>query len=163
MNGFFMLLGHMLGDYVVQNDWMARWKVAKHPGDRPGRLRNADGAPIFESAEDLATKLYEYDRDLHDWRLGHFACTVHCLCYTLAVWACTCWWMPWWGLVICFAAHWPVDRFRLAGWWMRKVSRQKTFADAFSPPNLPWGVIAVDNVFHLLTLGLIAAAAGQVK
>lgn len=130
MDGFFLLLGHMVGDYVVQNDWMAANKTAWR-----------------DPAKDGPT-----------WRqkvtnTGHLACTAHCLCYTLAVWACSFWWMPWWGLVACFVVHWPVDRFRLAGRWMRNVAGQTAFA---SGPLAPWSVIVVDNTFHMITLGLIA-------
>lgn len=162
MNGFFLILAHLLGDYVLQNDWMAKFKITKHPGKRPGTAYNKDGAPIFD-VEDLATKLWDYDRDLHDWRLGHFACTVHCLLYTLATAACAFWWMPWWGYVIVFGVHWPIDRFGLAGRWMRNVSRQRAFASNFSSPNLPWGVIIIDQCFHLLTFGVVAMLAGQVN
>lgn len=124
MTGFWLLMGHLLGDYVLQNDWMA--------GNKTSRER-----PV----------------------LGHYACTVHCGLYTLAVWLCSWRWMPWWGLVVCFAVHWPVDRFRLAFWWMSRVSGQKAFA---AGPLAPWSVIVVDNVFHLLTLGVIAVLAGAV-
>ncbi|WP_143394018.1 hypothetical protein [Fimbriiglobus ruber] len=92
---------------------------------------------------------------------GHLACTVHCCLYTLAVFACSLWWMPWWGLLVCFAVHWPIDRFRLAGRWMRNVSGQTVFASLPPVGMSPWSVIVVDNTFHLLTLGLIAAASGQ--
>jgi len=112
MESFGLLTGHLIGDYIVQNDWMAANK----------------GMPQ---------------------KVGHLACTVHCLCYTLAVWACSFWWVPWWGLAICFAVHWPIDRWRLAGWWMRNVSGQAGFANG---PLAPWSIIIVDNVFHLATL-----------
>ena len=117
MDGFFLLLGHLLGDYVLQNDWQAANK----------------------------------------WR-SSAACTVHCLLYTLAVWACSFWWLPWWGPVVCFLAHWPIDRFRLAGRWMALVGQER-FATG---PLAPWSIIVVDNVGHLLTLGLIAGMAGRV-
>lgn len=122
MLGLELLLGHLVGDYVVQNDWMA------------GRKGEAG-------------------------RVGHLACTVHCIAYTLACWAFTFAWMPAWGLAVVFLAHWPIDRFRLAGWWMRNVSGQSFFA---SPDNrtFPWSIIVVDNIFHLLTLYAVAVVAG---
>jgi hypothetical protein len=61
--------------------------------------------------------------------------------------------MPWWGLAVCFACHFPVDRWKLAGWWMRNVSGQAVFA---SGALSPWSIVAVDNTFHLLTLFVIA-------
>lgn len=118
MDGFAMLLGHLVGDYIVQNDWMAKNKTKPWVPGPEGRY-------------------------------GHEACTIHCLLYTLAVWAFTWWWMPYWGLAICFAFHWPIDRFRLAKLWMIYVSGQKDFATGLLSP---WSIIVVDNIFHLLTL-----------
>ncbi len=117
MIGFGLLCGHLVGDYIVQNDWMAAGKTQRS-----------------------------------------LPCTVHCLLYTLAVWGCSFWWMPLWGLAVCFAVHWPIDRFRLAAWWMRNVSGQAFFA---SKEHLmfPWSIVVVDNTAHLLTLFGIALAA----
>ena len=117
MDGFLLLLGHMLGDYVLQNDWQAKSKTTS---------------------------------SVH--------CAVHCTLYTLAVWACSFWWMPWWGLAVCWLAHFPVDRFRLARRWMSLVG-QEAFATG---PFSPWSIIVVDNVGHLVVLALIAATAGRV-
>lgn len=159
MTGFWLLLGHLIGDYIVQNDWMAANKANAYPGPRPGSYHPhcfSDGAVgcEFVPCPDRTAGWLSASRS---WRIGHAACTVHCLMYTLAVWSCSFWWMPWWGLVVCFAAHWPVDRLRLAGRWMRNVSGQAGFA---AGPLAPWSVVVVDNVFHLIVLGLIAAAAG---
>ena len=133
MTGFFLLLGHLLGDYVFQNDWMASNKTK----------------PLcWGERYEAGKRTTAYREEL----LGHLTCTVHCLLYTLVVWACSFWWMPWWGLVACFLIHWPVDRFRLAGWWMKNVSGQTAFATG---PLSPWSIILVDNVFHLLTLAVI--------
>lgn len=144
MTGFWLLMGHLIGDYIVQNDWMARCKVAWPPtGPRPANHLKASDS---------------WDEQVATARHGHSACTVHCLLYTLAIWACSFWWMPWWGLVACFVAHWPIDRFRLAGRWMRNVSGQSVFA---SGPLSPWSVIVVDNIAHLVTLGVIASVSGQ--
>lgn len=115
MDGLGLLLGHLVGDYIVQNDWMAANKTQR------------------------------------TW-----PCFVHCVCYTLAVWAFSFWWMPWWGVLACFAFHLPIDRFRLAVWWMVNVSHQKAFATGMLSP---WSIIVVDNTFHLLTLWVILAVA----
>lgn len=123
MIGFELLLAHLVGDYIVQNDWMAKNKV------NPGVFH-----PFYALPGEFT---------------GHLACTVHCLFYTLSVWAFAWYWMPWWGLLLCFAVHWPIDRFRLARKWMENVSGQRDFANGvFSP----WSIIVVDNIFHLLTL-----------
>lgn len=162
MVGFWLLLGHLLGDYILQNDWQATNKTNPHPGSRPGAYRPrgfADartGRQAFEFVAD-PDRVGGWRARRRAWRVGHVACTAHCLLYTLAVWACSFGWMPAWGLVACFAAHWPMDRFRLAKVWMTRASGQTAFA---AGGLAPWSVIVVDNTIHLLTLGLIAAAAG---
>lgn len=142
MDGFCLLLGHLVGDYIVQNDWMAKNKTAPYP-----RRMTAD--PGINTAQEIASENQDWLKGFEAWWLGHLACTVHCACYTLAVWAFTWYWMPWWGLLACFLIHWPVDRFRLANHWMCLVSGQEKFATG---PLSPWSIIVVDNTFHLLTL-----------
>lgn len=115
MDSLGLIVGHLIGDYIVQNDWMAANKVK-----------------------------------------SNVVCLVHCLCYTLAILACSFWWMPWWGLIICFMTHFPIDRWRLAGWWMRNVSGQKAFADG---PLAPWSIIVVDNTMHITMLFVIGISA----
>jgi hypothetical protein len=154
---FGMLLGHLLGDYILQNDWISKRKSAKSPkhlAPRPTRPIDPPDALMPKAALAMAQSLWDDDYKIA--KEASLACTLHCLLYTLAVWACTFWWMPWWGLVVCFAVHWPIDRYRLARWWMEKVSGQETFANAFSRGNLPWGLIIVDNIAHLSTLWVIA-------
>lgn len=140
MDGFGLLLGHLVGDYIVQNDWMAASKAVFAPkGERPAEHLKASDT---------------WDEQLAASKVANLACTTHCLFYTLAVWAFSFWWMPWWGLAVCFAVHWPIDRFRLARWWMVNVSGQSAFATGMLSP---WSIIVVDNTFHLLTLWVIAA------
>lgn len=148
-----ILLGHLFGDYIVQNDWQAKNKTNPHPGPEP-LPENRGLSP--EEVTEHSRKWLTYEADLYNYRLGHLACFVHCWWYTIAVWAGTFLWMPWWGLVACFVLHYPVDRFRLAAWWMKKVSGQEAFATG---PLSPWSIILVDNIFHLLTLyGILVAA-----
>lgn len=150
MNGFGLLLGHLVGDYILQNDWMASNKTNPHPGKNhwpKGPPKLGDGT---------VCEWIDYDCRRERWRTGHVACAVHCTLYTLAVWAFSWQWMPWWGLLACWALHFPVDRFRLASLWMRKVSGQTQFANG---ALAPWSVILVDNVYHLLCLYLIGVIA----
>ena len=133
MESLGLLVGHLVGDYILQNDWMASNKT--NP-----LCRNV--------AYDHSSKTTPFRAEM----MGHLACTVHCLLYTLAVWACSFWWMPWWGLLVCFVTHWPIDRFRLARFWMMRVSGQQAFATG---PLSPWSIIIVDNVAHILTLFVI--------
>lgn len=157
MNWFGLLLAHLVGDYIVQNDWMAANKSNPHPGPEP-KTR-----PVGTSCGEIAGNIFAGVREskaYHErfavWRLGHAACAAHCTAYTLAVWAFSWWWMPWWGLAVCWLAHYPIDRFGLAKLWMKHVSGQAVFAEKMAP----WSIIVVDNTAHLLTLWLIAVFAG---
>lgn len=152
MDGLWLLAGHLIGDYILQNDWMATNKV------NPFRLPKKTTDPGINTVAEQVTDLFETCDEMRRVLTGHLACTVHCFCYTLAVWLCSFWWMPWWGLVACFAIHWPIDRFRLARLWMVNCSGQKAFATG---PLSPWSIIVVDNTFHILTVLLIALACGK--
>jgi hypothetical protein len=111
MIGFGLIVGHLVGDFLVQNDWMARNKTSRTPH-----------------------------------------CFVHCLFYTLAIWAFSFWWMPAWGLAVVFGTHFPIDRWRLARRYMVHISGQKDFATG---PLSPWSIIVVDQVFHLIVLFVV--------
>lgn len=107
-----LILAHLLGDYVLQNDWQARQKTS-----------------------------------------SSVACAVHVLLYTLvhvAVVETFASW-PWWAYVAIAVPHFVVDRWGLAGWWMKNVSGQSRFYSAMSP----WSVVVVDNTFHLLTSAVV--------
>lgn len=147
MESLGLLVGHLLGDYIFQNDWMAKWKLAKAEHTEEECKAFYGGGYGDRRGEYLSSS----------WPLWRpfWACTVHCLLYTLCVWGCSFWWMPWWGLLACFLVHWPIDRWRLAGHWMRHVSGQYEFATG---SMAPWSIIVVDNTFHLLTLFAIGLA-----
>jgi hypothetical protein len=115
MDAFGLLVGHLCGDYLFQDDWQAANKTS-----------------------------------------STMACAVHCTLYTLAVWIWSFWWMPWWGLLLCWLAHFPLDRWRLARRAMR--FRHEGFATGALSP---WSIIVVDNTLHLLTLFGIALLAGR--
>lgn len=155
MVDFGLVLGHLVGDYIVQNDWMAQNKTVLFPTDEPpvadgeiGYIEN--GGRIYGKTSD---RLAWEERCFDGWR-GMVSCVIHCLFYTLSVWLFSFWWMPWWGLLVCFTCHYPLDRYRLAGWWMKNISGQTQFATGILSP---WSIIVVDNIFHLLTLYLISA------
>jgi len=154
MESLGLIVGHLLGDYILQNDWQAKNKANPFAGHYPGRWLSDEGGGAYYPDSQEAADAWQSKRVARNF--GHVACLVHCLLYTLAVWACSFWWMPWWGLALCFAAHFPIDRFRLARLWMIHVAGQKDFATG---PLSPWSIIVVDNTFHLLTLFLIGLAA----
>lgn len=153
LEGFSLLLGHLVGDYIFQNDWMAANKTNPLSGPAPEGFKRwwdmRSEGEVVASLEEFE----KFEKKLTAEFCGHLACTIHCLLYTLAVWLFSFWWMSWWGLLACLLAHWPVDRFRLARKWMEHVSGQKAFANG---PFSPWSIIVVDNIFHLLTLWVIA-------
>jgi hypothetical protein len=160
MIGLELLLGHLVGDYVVQNDWMALNKTHTWPKQQSWvyaartRSRDSYGQPW---SLNVILDVEVYEEAMRKFWLGNLACTIHCLFYTIAVAAFTFGWMPWWGYLACFFIHWPTDRFRLALEWMVQVSGQEKFATG---PLAPWSVIIVDNIWHLLTLYVIARLAG---
>lgn len=145
MEGFGLLVGHMLGDYILQNDWMAAWKTA------PAGYATTEETLWLDVLRGLPDRGTGHVRRLHLWLAWRptVACSLHCLLYTLAVWLCSVWWMPWWGPAAVFAAHWPLDRWRLARWWMTTTGWQTDFVNG---PLAPWSVIVVDNTFHLAVL-----------
>lgn len=151
MESFGLLIGHLLGDYILQNDWMAGWK-----GASGHILTQKEQSRIDMATADERDRVFD---QVHAWSelRPPLACTLHCALYTLAVWLCACWWMPWWGPLVVFATHWPMDRYRLASWWMKNVSGQETFAGGVFAP---WAIIVVDNTIHLLVLFLVGLAAG---
>lgn len=144
----------MIGDYILQNDWMASNKTNPWPGPEPGSsVLHGDCYVYMPAAHEIER---DYAIRFRAWMIGNIACTAHCILYTMSVWACSFWWMPWWGLLVCFVAHWPVDRFRLAGWWMKNISGQKGFATGVMSP---WSIVVVDNVYHIATLFVIGMIA----
>lgn len=156
MESLCILVAHLIGDYLWQNDWMASRKTAPRPGPKPPLPRLPDGSPIHRSVFEHEMELRLWAGANRKWWFGNLACTVHCACYTLAFCLCCFWFMPWWGYLVIFLVHWPIDRYRLAYWWMTNVSEQKSFATG---PLAPWSVIVVDNTFHLITVLVVMACA----
>lgn len=159
MEGFALLIGHLAGDYLFQDDWQAGNKTNPHPGPAPVETPMTGSVAIDTDNMFADIKAHdEWCARWNTWQVGNIACAVHCSLYTFAVWLCSFWWMPWWGLLACWMLHYPIDRFRLARLWMENVSGQKAFATGvFSP----WSIIIVDNTFHLIVLLAIAFGAGR--
>lgn len=148
MDGFYLLIGHLIGDYIVQNDWMASRKSGVPvSAEQEARIATTHGDPRFQVISQVA---------FENSCAAHLTCFAHCICYTLAVWACCFWWInPLWMLVV-FGTHFPIDRWRLARWWMINASGQEQFATGLLSP---WSIIIVDNVFHLIVLAAISLIA----
>jgi hypothetical protein len=119
------IIGHLVGDYLLQNDWMAlnkkKWK---------------NSCPI----NCLEHRILD---------CFNFPCFVHCVLWTLAV----CLFSGWHSIPVIaflFVTHYIQDRTQIIGWWMRlKWKDQSKFAE---PPMAPWSLIVVDNVWHIVTI-----------
>jgi hypothetical protein len=70
MNDFGLLVGHLVGDFLSQSDWMAR------------------------------NKTNSWEKGRRSWWLGHLACLVHCLVYALSVWQFAIWLPWWAVLIV---------------------------------------------------------------
>lgn len=149
MEGFAMLLGHLVGDYILQEDWQARNKGNPWPGREPypQRVWLTAGDTTAEPEGLSEQRAWWKARD--QWRVGHLACTVHCTLYALSCWLFCHAWMPWWAALLVGVAHWPIDRFRLPRLAMERVTNQRAFATG---PCAPWSFVLVDQIWHLLTL-----------
>lgn len=107
----FAIVGHLVGDYLLQNDWMAQNK-----------------------------------------KRATLPCAIHCLLWTGAVIALSGWWVVWWVPIILFLTHFIQDRTTIINRWMHLIGQ-----DGFAKPPLgPWSIIVVDNVWHILTLAVVA-------
>ena len=100
------IIGHLVGDYLLQNDWMALNKKART-----------------------------------------LPCLVHCLIWTICVcsFGGTC--SPV-AFVILLWTHFIQDRTTIIRRWMAFAGQEK-FATGLCSP---WSIIAVDNVWHIVTI-----------
>lgn len=112
-----LLLGHLIGDFLFQTDNMAKHK--------PQNWR---------------------------WMMGHLSLymvtiTIIIVAYgashTLPVW------LPVVAWLFVFGTHVILDRRSFTAWWMRQVK---------ASPDHPWLPIVVDQIFHLITLAIVAQA-----
>lgn len=148
------LIGHLIGDYLLQTDWMALNKKGKLLPPRKQKVTcDTSGDPEIFISGTYTT--------MPGWLRGTAACLTHCLLYTLSIMVCTTvahitfdsplfphW--PWWALLIVFVTHFIQDRTKIVDWWMRlKFKDQSKFCE---PPMAPWSMIVVDNVWHLVIL-----------
>lgn len=107
------LIGHLVGDYLLQNDWIALNK--KKSGSE-----------------------------------GRATCFIHCWIWAGMVCAFAGWWSyPVFALL--FVAHYIQDRTHIITRWMDFIG-QKEFR---AGPCAPWSSIAVDNVWHIVTIWMV--------
>lgn len=131
MTDLFLLLlcGHLVGDWIVQTDWMAREKA--WPPQYQGERR-------------------------WQWWQSVKANQAHCATYhlTMAAFVLPVW--RTWGTVLAFAVSWASHGFIDRRWPVRALMRA-TGSAGFSEQL--WGVIATDQALHLTILALIAVVA----
>lgn len=147
------LIGHLVGDYILQNDWQALNKKNSRPGPKPCWTVDANphDLPGFRAALEARNKaMDEYPAKRRAFWMGRLACLVHCL-----IWAtCVCLFAGWgWAaFAFLFATHFVQDRTGVIRWWMKTVGQEK-FATG---PCSPWSIIVVDNVWHVLQIYTVA-------
>jgi hypothetical protein len=163
-NHIALFIGHLIGDYFLQNDWMA---VTKSQKGEKGHL-----------ACDVHCAIYAFSVALCVWFAGWRIYATHGVLGGLVSWLLA------WG--IAFVTHWPIDRWGLAGKWMNlygqttldkldsihvrsyKGSTGVTDLDGVEiyagPRHLFWApvYIAVDNTMHLLLMWLLFSWAGEI-
>ena len=89
-NSIALIVGHLIGDYVLQNDWMAV--------NKPQRGWKGRGACMLHCV------IYSF-------------CIALCVC--LDGWKAVADWPTFWTAVgIAFVTHYPIDRWGLTGQWM---------------------------------------------
>jgi len=129
MTGLAILVGHLVGDYLWQNDWMANRKVYKK--DDPlthSRLPCLVHVFLYTLATALAV-------EVTNALLGNEA-------------------WPWWAWAIIAGTHYPMDRYRLAARYMDFAGQRK-----FRENLGPWSLFIVDNSIHIVTSWAVALAA----
>lgn len=119
------IVGLLVGDYLLQNDWQANNKTWSN--------RRWVGLPIA---------------------LFHAAIVTACI-FLCAYWEHGSWsvW-AWWKLGIIWLSHGLQDWMRATVWWMTWF-KQFNYFKAHMPQAYIWGLIVVDNVAHILLLFIL--------
>lgn len=137
------IIGHLVGDYLLQNDWMAT-----------GKKRTS----VIDSPHDWQSPLVELLKPCFRW--VSFPCLVHCFLWTCSVCLFAGWGpLPW---LVLFLTHYLQDRTNIIRWWMTLPWKDQSrfmacddfdLTDMRVVPGLgPWSVIVVDNVWHIVTI-----------
>jgi hypothetical protein len=139
------ILGHLVGDFILHDDWQA----ANKAGPPLTEDQHWQVAAVYGDARHAALDHYER---VQRWK-GHLACAVHCLLWAAAVALFGGLWGPY-ELAWLFGSHFAIDRFRLARRFMA-LSRHEAFATG---PLAPWSVVVTDQILHLLTIWALTSA-----
>ena len=120
------LIGHLIGDYILQTDWIANnktWKQRKWFGLFVAWLHAVGIIIAIFFCAALATKTWTF-------------------------------WAPW-KLVVIFLSHAIQDWTRAPRLWMDFCGQFIYFRDNL-PEAYLWSVFVVDNVWHLVLLFVLA-------
>jgi hypothetical protein len=128
MNFLLAIIGHLVGDFLLQNDWMAKGKKRSHKicflhawiwvqcvgvfGSFICPLGMINPAQIFHGPKTFPT---------------HAAAS---------------------AFLILLATHFVQDRWNFIPWYMGRISGQKDFLEFCGP----WSHIIVDQIWHILTI-----------
>jgi len=120
-----MLIGHMVGDYLLQNDWMARNKMLKTDD---GRFACVVHCVIYSFSIALFTVVDGW-RCFESIGVSLFA-----------------------AFAIAFATHFFIDRDSLGKKWINMYGQSKLGTDN---PFAPLVYVAVDNTLHLVLMWML--------
>lgn len=118
------LVGHLVGDYLLQNDWMALNK-------KQSTLHCAVHCAIWT----WFVILFACEPTESFWSFGSDAMV-------------NPGWFSWRVAAVLFVTHFIQDRTNIIRWWMSLIGQEK-FATG---PCAPWSIIVVDNVWHIVTI-----------
>ncbi len=126
-SGMGILVGHLLGDFIFQNDWMARNKAKE---DEIGLIACLVHCIIYALCVSTCVLLdgwymHMYTTPVVNWALA---------------------------FIIAFVTHFPIDRYGVASKWMNLFGQSR---DVKVNPFVPCVHIGVDNGAHLLLMWLL--------
>jgi len=157
-NHIALLIGHLIGDYVLQNDWMACRKTQ----------RNFAGAVACDIHSFVYAVSVTFCVILSGWEVtvlpGFEAIT-----------------SPTAALLIAYVTHYPIDRLSLGAVWGKLIRQTKLMDQVYvhtEPKNPEWGSavelrtvrglyapivqIAVDNTMHLFLMWILFSVCGEI-
>lgn len=163
------LIAHLIGDFLLQIDWMADKKKSAWPCTGPETDGKAEDKnphrpwpcaihwpwPCMESQADKnknstwpwpGTELQKDGKENSPW-----ACTAHVAAYMLPFLLFVD--LTWQQFILIAGQHWIQDRTQIVKQFMVHVAGQKNFAE--NKTFFPWGLILHDNIWHLVWLYLI--------
>lgn len=133
-----LLLGHLVGDYLLQNDWLAK---GKSKAGIEGMCICVLHCIIY--AVVVATFI-----TLDGWRCSAFTRTQDILFLSAFDYS----WL--YALSIAFITHYPIDRLSIGSKWMALYGQTK------EGPFAPLIYVAVDNSMHLVLMYMLFRSLG---